>query len=87
MEYYIYLNSPLSLAIPLKSQDNEEPKTISDLFKGILKNPLDMANSIDSANQIRDILIDDNRNNGQLVCDLIDSEAESTSNIREILNC
>ena len=65
----------------------EEPKTVSDLIKGIIQNPLDVTNSIDSANEIRDILTDDNRDNDQLVCDLIDPEVDSTSNIREILNC
>ncbi|MDN5845210.1 MAG: YncE family protein [Candidatus Nitrosocosmicus sp.] len=66
---------------------NEEPRTISDLIKGIIQNPLDITNSIDSANEIRDILTDNNRDNDQLVCDLIHSENEYTSNIREILNC
>ncbi len=65
----------------------EEPRTISDLIKGIVQNPLNVSNSIDSANEIRDILTDDNRNNDQLVCELIDPEDEHTSNIREILNC
>ncbi|HET6590458.1 MAG TPA: hypothetical protein VFG45_09860 [Candidatus Nitrosocosmicus sp.] len=66
---------------------NEEPRTIGDLLKGIIKNPLDVANSIDSANQIKDILTDGNRNNDQLVCNLIDEENEQMSNIRQILNC
>ncbi len=63
------------------------PQTISDLIQGILQNPLDVTNSIDSANEIRDILTDNNRYNDQIVCDLIDSEDEYTSNIQEILNC
>ena len=50
-------------------------------------NPLDIMNSIDSANEIRDVLTDNDRNNDQLVCDLIDSEDEYTiSKIRGILN-
>ena len=65
----------------------EEPNTIGDLLKGIIQNPLDVTNSIDSANEIRDILTDNNRDNDQLVCDLIDSEDDYTSNIREILDC
>jgi hypothetical protein len=65
----------------------KEPKTIGDLIKGILQNPLDVTNSIDSANEIRDILTDNNHDNDQLVCDLIDLEDEDTSNIRELLNC
>ena len=32
-------------------------------------------------------MTDENRNNDQLVCDLIDSENEYASNIRDILNC
>jgi hypothetical protein len=66
---------------------NEEPRTIGDIIKGIIQNPLDVTNSIDSANEIRDILSDNNRDNDQIVCDLIDSEDEYTSNIRELLNC
>lgn len=69
------------------SPPTEEPKTIGDLIKGIIQNPLDVLNSIDSANEIRDILTDNNRDNDQIVCDLIDSEDEHTSSIREILNC
>ena len=64
-----------------------EPKTIGDLIESIIKNPLDVTNSIESANEIKVILTDNDGDNDQLVCDLIDSEAEYTSNIREILNC
>ena len=47
-----------------------------------------MTNSIYSANEIRDILTDNDRENDKLVCDLIDSEDGHTiSNVREILNC
>lgn len=73
--------------IQLPPPEEEEPKTIGDLIKGIIQNPLDVANSIDSANQIKDILTDDNRNNDQLVCDLINPKYEHTANIRDILNC
>jgi len=65
----------------------EEPKTISDLIKSIIHNPLNITNSINSANEIRDILTDDNPDNDQIVCDLINKEDKITSNIREILNC
>ncbi len=65
----------------------EEPKTIGDLVKGIYENPQDVTNSIEPANEIRDILTDNNRDNDQIVRDLIDPEDEYTSNIREILNC
>ncbi len=41
-----------------------------------------------SPKEIKDILIDDNLDNDQLVCELIDSDDENTiSNIREIFNC
>ena len=66
---------------------NQEPKTIGDLIKGTFQNPLDVTNSIDSANEIRDILTDDNRDNDEIVYDLINSEDENTSNIRDILDC
>ena len=65
----------------------EQPTRIGDLIKGIIQNPLDVTNSIESANEITDILTDNNLVNDQLVCNIIDSEAESTSNIREILDC
>jgi hypothetical protein len=65
----------------------EEPRTIGSILKGIIENPLNVTNSIDSANEIRNILTDGNQNNDKLVCDLIGSENEYTSNIRDILNC
>ena len=71
----------------VNSPSNQEHNTIDDLIRGIIQNPLDITNSIDSANQIRDILTDNDHDNDKLVCDLIDSEDESTSWIREILNC
>ncbi|HKR74286.1 MAG TPA: hypothetical protein VJR94_09260 [Candidatus Nitrosocosmicus sp.] len=44
-------------------------------------------NLMESANEIRDILTDNDRDNDQLVCNLIDSEDESILEIREILDC
>ena len=67
--------------------EEEEPRTISDIIGHIIQNPLDVTKSIDSANEIRNILTDNDCDNDQLVCDLVDSKAESASNIREILNC
>ncbi|MDN5847928.1 MAG: hypothetical protein L0H53_16835 [Candidatus Nitrosocosmicus sp.] len=64
-----------------------ESRTTGDLLEIITWTPFDVTNSIDSANEISDILTDNNRDNNQLVCDLIHSENEYTSNIREILNC
>jgi YVTN family beta-propeller protein len=72
---------------PPQPPEEEAPRTIGDLIRGMIQNPLDITNSIDSANQIRDILTDNDRDNDHLVCDLIDSDNEFTSNIREILNC
>lgn len=73
---------------PVTTPPKEEPRTIGDLLKGIIQNPLNVTNSIDSANEIKDILTDDDPENDQIVCDLMDSEDEETiSNIREILNC
>ena len=69
------------------SSQPEILKSIQHLINNITKNPLDVTNSIDSANEIMDILTDNNRDNDQIVCDLIDSEDEYISNIREILNC
>jgi hypothetical protein len=73
--------------ITIPPPEEEEPRTISDILKGVIHNLLDVTNSIESANEIQDILTDNNRNNDLIVCDLIDSETEYTSNIREILNC
>ncbi|VFJ12795.1 conserved protein of unknown function [Candidatus Nitrosocosmicus franklandus] len=64
-----------------------EPKTIGELLRSIIQNPLYVTNSIDSANQIRDILTDNYSDNDKLVCDLIKGDNQLTSNIREILKC
>ncbi len=67
---------------------NGDHRTIGELIQNILQNPLVVTNSIDSANEIRDILTDNNRDNDPIVCDLIVSEDKyAASNIREILNC
>jgi YVTN family beta-propeller protein len=65
----------------------EKPKTIHDILKGIIQNPLNVTNSIDSSNEIRNILTDGTQNNDKIVCDLVESDAEYASNIRDILNC
>ena len=72
---------------PITVPPPEQPRTIGDLVKGIIQNPLNVTNSIDSANEIKDILTDGNEANDQLVCHLIDSGDEYASNIRKILNC
>jgi hypothetical protein len=67
---------------------NGEPRTIGDLLKGIIQNPLNVTNSIDSANEITHILTDNNPDNDQIVCDIIVlDDQQATSYIREILNC
>jgi hypothetical protein len=53
------------------SRPNGDHITIGELSKNILQNPLYVTNSLDSANEIRDILTDNNRDNDQIVCDLI----------------
>ncbi len=65
----------------------EEPKTIGDLIKGIIQNPLDVTNSIESANDIRDILTDDDRDNDKLACELLEPGDQYSDSLREILNC
>ena len=59
------------LATP-PSPEEEGPRTISNIIRGIIQNPLDVTNSIDSANEICNILTDNDRYNDRLVCDLID---------------
>jgi YVTN family beta-propeller protein len=66
----------------------ENPRTIADILKSILENPLDIANSLDSANEIKEILTDDDRDNDQLVCDLMNGLSQGQmDSIRSILNC
>jgi hypothetical protein len=65
----------------------EGPRTIGSILKGIIENPLNVTNSIDSANEIRAILTDNNRDNDQMVCDLINGDGAYTSYLRGILNC
>lgn len=69
------------------SPPEEQPRTIGDIIKGIIQNPLDITNSIDSTNEIRDIQTDDNQDNDQLAYEFLDAQDEHTFSIREILNC
>jgi len=67
---------------------NEEPQTIKDLIKDLLKNPLDVSNSIDLSNKIINILTDSNSNNDQMACKLLHGiKSKQINNIREKLNC
>ena len=66
----------------------EEPRTIQDIIKSIIQNPLDITNSLDSANEIKDILTDNNRDNDQTSCNLLENlDSKEAINIRDILNC
>ena len=49
----------------------EEPQTMYDIIKDIIKNPLDITNSVGSSHKIIDILTDSNCHNGRLAFDLI----------------
>jgi DNA-binding beta-propeller fold protein YncE len=69
------------------SPPEEQPRTMGDIIKGIIQNPLDITNSMDSTNEIRDIQTDDNQDNGQLAYEFLDAQDEHTFSIRETLNC
>ena len=87
---YLYVTNAGLNSVSIIADNTSLPgqiKTINDLIQNIIQNPLDVTNSIDSANEIKDILTDNNHDNDQIVCDLISSENEYTSNIGEILNC
>ena len=61
---------------------NEEPQTIKDLIKDLLKNPLHIFNSIDLSNKIIDILTDSNSNNDKMTCELLDGvKSKQVNNI------
>lgn len=66
----------------------EEPQTIRDIIIELIQNPLDISNSIDSSNKIIDILIDNDSDNDQLVCEYLgDIQNKQVYNIRKIINC
>jgi hypothetical protein len=67
---------------------NEEPKTIEDLIKDIMKNLLDVTRSIEIANEIKDILSDDNLDNDKRACNLLDRlSSDQAASIRNMLKC
>ena len=75
--------SPISTAPP-----TEEPQTINDIIKDLVKNPLDITNSIELSKEILHILTDSDRDNDQIACDLLaDIKGKQMNNIREIINC
>lgn len=66
---------------------NEDP-TIGDTIRGILQNPLDIGNSIESANQIKEILTDNNPSNDGTVCVLLAKlDNDKTQVLRDLINC
>ncbi len=52
------------------SPATEEPQTIYDIIKDLVKNPLDITNFIQLSKEIINILTDSDRNNDQIACDL-----------------
>lgn len=66
----------------------EEPRTIADILKTIFENPLNIKNSIDSSNEIKEILTDSDRDNDQRACSLLEQlSGEEVKNIQNIIEC
>ena len=76
--------SPISTSPPA-----EEPQTIKDNIKDLVKNPLDITNSIKLPKEITDTLTDRDRDNDQVACDLLADikGMKQMNDIREIVNC
>lgn len=75
--------SPISTLPPI-----EEPKTLNDIIRDLVKNPLEITKSIELSNEIIDILTDSNRDNDRIACDLLgDIKNKQMNNIREIIDC
>jgi hypothetical protein len=67
---------------------NEEPRTIGNLIEGIIQNPLNLTNSIDSAYEIKNILTDGNRDNDHRACSLLKNlDSEVALTLWNNLNC
>jgi hypothetical protein len=74
--------------LDLPGPPNEEPKTIGDLINGIIQNPLDVTNSVESANEIKDILTDGNPDNDQRACNILDQlGSDQVARIKNVLKC
>ena len=79
--------NPISSPI-LISPPTEELQTINDISIDLVKNRLDITNSVELSKKIIDILTDNDRNNDQKVCDLQDhTKGKQMNNLREIINC
>jgi YVTN family beta-propeller protein len=88
---YVYIVNGYSdnvSVIKEKQSVNDPPKYLSELIKNIVKNPLDITNSIKSANEIVNILTDNDRGNDNIACDLLEQQSyEQFKNIQHILRC
>ncbi|MDN5847822.1 MAG: YncE family protein [Candidatus Nitrosocosmicus sp.] len=88
---YVYVvngnSDNVSVIKGIQSQ-NDPSKNISDLIKNIMKNPLDIANSVNSANEIIAILSDNNGVNDQKVCNLLNQvPTKQILDVRNIVDC
>ncbi len=73
---------------PISTTPPTEPRTINEIIKDLLKNPLDITNPIQLSREIIDILADNDRNNDQVACDLLmEIKNQQMYSIREIMNC
>jgi hypothetical protein len=54
-----------------------------------IKNPLDIDNSLESHEEIKNILTDGNLDNDMKVCNLLDklSKSEQITNLRDVVGC
>lgn len=54
-----------------------------------IKNPLDIDNSLESPEEIKNILTDGNLDNDMKVCNLLDklSNSEQITNLRDVVGC
>ena len=68
---------------PILTSPAEEPQTINDFVIDLVKNPLDITNSIELSNEISHILTDSERDNNQIACDL---GGEQINNLLGIIN-
>ncbi|MGD9672557.1 MAG: PKD domain-containing protein [Candidatus Nitrosocosmicus sp.] len=66
----------------------EQPRTIGNLIKSIIQNPLDVTNSIEAANEIENIITGGDRNNDHEACSLLENlDTEVTTTLRNVLEC
>lgn len=81
-------SNDVSAINPSIDTPSEEPRTINDIIKDITQNPLNIINSVEASNEIKKILTDNDQNNDQRACDLLNQiDGEETTNIRNIIGC